>query len=92
MRTILALSSVTLSMTFALPATAQVDPAMTAQGQILSATARGYAERDAARLRNGVPSTTATQRKLAADCAKLWQLRDRMTRAQRVRLYDQCPR
>jgi hypothetical protein len=81
-----------LAMTVALPAHAQVDPVTTAQGQILSATARGYAERDAARLRRGVPPKTAAERKHEADCAQMWKLRKRMTRSERVRLYDLCPR
>ena len=88
MRTILGLVAVAS----AVPAAAQMDPIVTAQGQLLSATMRGHAERDAARLRRGVPPKSAAQRKHEADCAQLWQLRDRMTRAQRVRLYDLCPR
>ncbi|MFD1035348.1 hypothetical protein ACFQ15_11855 [Sphingomonas hankookensis] len=81
-----------LALAVAIPAHAQVDPVTTAQGQILSATARGYAERDAARLRRGVPPKTAAERKQEADCAQLWKLRERMTRSERVRLYDLCPR
>ncbi|WP_294326997.1 hypothetical protein [uncultured Sphingomonas sp.] len=84
MRTILGL----VAMASAVPAAAQMDPVVTAQGQLLSATMRGHA----ARLRRGVPPKSAAQRKHEADCAQLWQLRDRMTRAQRVRLYDLCPR
>ncbi len=81
-----------LAIAVAVPAHTQVDPVTTAQGQILSATARGYAERDAARLRRGVPRKTAAERKHEADCAQLWQRRERMTRSERVRLYDLCPR
>lgn len=88
MRTILGL----LAMASATPAAAQLDPVVTAQGQLLSATMRGHAERDAARLRRGVPSKSAAQRKHEADCATLWKLHDRMNRAQANRLYDLCPR
>lgn len=76
----------------ATPAMAQMDPVVTAQGQILSATARGYAERDAARIQRGVPAKTAAQRQHEADCAKLWKLHGRMTAAQASKLYDPCPR
>ncbi|MDJ0277517.1 hypothetical protein QLH51_12000 [Sphingomonas sp. 2R-10] len=82
----------TLALAVAVPAHAQTDPVATAQGQILSATARGYAERDAARLRRGDPPRTTAQRRHEADCARLWKLREGMTRSERVRLYDLCPR
>jgi hypothetical protein len=51
-----------------LPAAAQMDPVVTGQGQVLSGTMRGYAERDAARLHSPAPSS-ATPRQVAA-CAQ----------------------
>ena len=51
-----------------LPASAQMDPVVTGQGQVLSGTMRGYAERDAAGPHHSAPSSVTPRQ--AAACAQ----------------------
>lgn len=72
----------------AAPAAAQaVDPGVVAQALVLRGTAEGYADRDRARRRGHAARPAVSDRCMAA-----WRMRDRMSREQRRRLYDACPR
>ena len=64
-----------------------VDPGVMAQSALIQGTMQGHADRGYARQRGEQP------RKAVSDaCMRAWRRHDRMTRAEKNRLYDLCPR
>jgi hypothetical protein len=64
-----------------------VDPAAVAQSGVLRGTMEGHAQRDRARQRG-----ERAQPALSDACRNAWKRRDQMSREERRRLYDRCPR
>lgn len=78
-----------LSLALSAPAIASAqatDPATVGQIMTQRGTAEGYADRGRERQRDVRPKA------LSDDCTKLWKMRDGMTRAEKRKLYDLCPR
>ena len=67
--------------------TPAIDPGAVAQGNDIRGTMQGHADRDRAR-KQGQRAASA----LSEACRKAWLRRDAMSRAERQRLYDTCPR
>lgn len=85
-------AAVAIGMSLAVPVAAQdiapaVDLGTVAQGALLQGTMEGHADRARARSRGQkVPLAQS------ADCARAWRRREQMSRSERQRLYDLCPR
>jgi len=79
--------AVLLALPVAAASAQATDPAAVGQILLQRSVMESHAERSRARLR-GRPSPPA----VSAECLRAWKLHDRMTRAQRRRLYELCPR
>jgi hypothetical protein len=64
-----------------------IDPAAVAQSGVIRGTMEGHAQRDRARQRG-----ERAQPALSQACREAWKRREQMSREQRQRLYERCPR
>jgi hypothetical protein len=64
-----------------------IDPAAVAQSGVIRGTMEGHAQRNRARQRG-----ERAQPALSDACRNAWKRRDQMSREERRRLYELCPR